>query len=340
MVAAVSDEAMNWLEPLVRAFDLGEPNGVERLRTGLIQQTWRLTSVRGVFICQKLHPDFDRGVTEDAQAISTYLAARGFCVPRFIFTGTGDLHLSRDSQLWRVMTCLPGITHASAPSPAHLEEAGYAAGRLHGLLADFEHRFRFQLPHFHDSAHIWWQLSACPSDPAVAPEQQFVLATLPELFLPAGLPGQIIHGDLKITNFLFDGDGRVVGLVDLDTFMVHSLYVELGDALRSWCTRGERFDLDAFACALRGYARSGTHVCLEPALLVRGLKLITLELGARYLKDYYEDRYFGWDPALFPSRRAHNLARTRRQIAVYRDIVAREVELAAIVETACALPVG
>lgn len=114
--------------------------------------------------------------------------------------------------------------------------------------------------------------------------------------MPAGLPRQIIHGDLKLTNFLFDERGGVVGIVDLDTFMYHNLYVELGDALRSWCTAGETFDLQLLEASLSGYAQSGAFEALDSTYLVAAVKLITLELAMRYLNDYFDDCYFQWDP--------------------------------------------
>lgn len=331
MRSMTSSNNLPWLQPVVDAFQLGEPQRLTRLQTGQIQQTWQLETNSAAYICQSLHPAFDKAVTEDAEAVSCYLSNQGFGIPRFMRTRQGDLHLDWQEQSWRVMNCLPGRSHRRAPSAAYLQHAGRAAGHLHRLLCDFDHDFQFQLPNFHASEQIWQQLFAHPSDPHVEFEWLFLIEQIPALLLPADLPRQIIHGDLKLTNFLFDEAGAVVGIVDLDTFMYHNLYVELGDALRSWCTAGEHFDLMALQASLEGYAEAGALHALDPGCLIAAIKLITLELAMRYLIDYFEDCYFQWDPAAYGSRCAHNLARCRRQIAVYRDLVRQHNELEQIV---------
>ncbi|MBW4696778.1 MAG: aminoglycoside phosphotransferase family protein [Aphanocapsa lilacina HA4352-LM1] len=313
-----------WLQSVADAFELGRPLRLARLQIGQIQQTWRLETTGGCYICQSLHPAFAKAVTEDAQTVSAYLRRQGFVIPKFLATRTGELHFEGEGGRWRVMTCLPGISHRTAPDPAYLRQAGQAAGKMHRLLAGFEHRFQFQLPNFHNTPQIHRQLQACPCDSKVEAEWAYLLESVPALLLPAGLPRQIIHGDLKLTNFLFDERGGVVGIVDLDTFMYHNLYVELGDALRSWCTAGETFDLQLLEASLSGYAQSGAFEALDSTYLVAAVKLITLELAMRYLNDYFDDCYFQWDPTAYPNRRAHNLARCRRQIAVYRDLLDKE----------------
>lgn len=313
----------NWIDPLLEAFQLGGLMQRQQLHSGLLQQTWRLETQIGKFIAQKLHPIFSEGVTEDGQIISTYLHTQGFPTPEYLTTQSGDLHLHLGSDRWRVMTCLPGSTHATPPTWDHLRQVGATVGRLHQVLANFEHEFRFQIPHFHDTPYLWRKLQNLShrfnsSHEAVA--AQFYLETLPDLFLPEDLPQQIIHGDLKIVNFLFDDQGNVTGILDLDTLMNHSLYVEMGDALRSWTKRGHTIDLEALNAGLIGYQESGALEQLDLELLLRGYKLITLELGMRFLIDVSEDYYFAWDPQRYPSRKAHNLERCQRQIHLFKEI--------------------
>lgn len=229
------------------------------------------------------------------------------------------------------MTCLPGETYQRAPSLEYLSQAGQTLGRLHRLLALLDYAFRFQIPYFHDPAHIAQALFAYAPTAETRADLAFYQTAISGLELPSGLPRQIIHGDPKLSNFLFAKSAQVTGMVDLDTFMVHYRLVELGDALRSWCTVGEHFDRAHFRAGLTGYAATGLLTPLEHKHLLTGVKLITLELGMRYLKDVFEDCYFQWDPLLYPSRPAHNLARARRQTAVYRDILRQEDDLEAVV---------
>nr|MBA3819509.1 phosphotransferase [Deltaproteobacteria bacterium] len=162
--------------------------------------------------------------------------------------------------------------------------------------------------------------------------------TLPEL--PA-LPLRHCHGDLKISNVLFTvlpsplrSNPRPVRghcLVDLDTVGLGTMAFELGDAMRSWCNpHGEdagsvAFELPIFAAAIRGFlgVAGGLVSRDERTAIVLGLETVCLELAARFAVDVFQDDYFGWDPARFPSRRAHNEVRARGQLALGLAVRAR-----------------
>ncbi len=313
---------LHWLDPLTQHFQLGDPEPPQLLQLGLIHQTWKLTTSSGSFIAQRLHPIFDPAVTEDGQAISHWLRQQGFPTPQFRRGRDGSFHLAWAGQLWRVMECLPGVCYSSPPNCSYLEQAGAAVGRLHQLLARLEYRFRFQIPHFHDTVYIWRQLQQYSPPPEVQAEWDFLVQTVPTRLLPSGIPTQIIHGDLKFSNFLFDEQGQFAGLLDLDTFMYHNLSIELGDALRSWSQDGDTCQPEAILAGLRGYAQTGNLHALQPALILQGIQLVTLELAMRFLQDWFEDRYWQWDPQRYPSRKAHNLARCQQQIRFYQDLQA------------------
>ncbi len=128
-------------------------------------------------------------------------------------------------------------------------------------------------------------------------------------------------------------------LVDLDTVARGTLAFELGDAMRSWCNpRGEdaggvELDLAIFAAAMRGY-RGVADAITTPAergSIVIGLETVCLELAARFANDVIEDRYFGWDPRRFASRRAHNVVRATGQLALGLAVRAAREDALAIV---------
>jgi Ser/Thr protein kinase RdoA (MazF antagonist) len=145
-----------------------------------------------------------------------------------------------------------------------------------------------------------------------------------------------VHGDPKISNVLFEGD-RAVALLDLDTCTRHSVLVDLGDAVRSWCRDGgederQRFHLDRFDAILRGYAALGPPLeSAERAHLGRAGRMITLELASRFLRDALEDEYFAWDETRYADRRAHNRARGRAMLYLAQDMAARQTEVDALV---------
>jgi len=156
------------------------------------------------------------------------------------------------------------------------------------------------------------------------------------------LPLRIVHGDLKITNVLFDEAGtRAIALLDLDTLAHGTLATELGDALRSWCNpageSAERVAVDeaVFAAAIEGYAAGDPGLSrVEVEALVPGLETIALELASRFCLDAIEDRYFGWDPTRFPSRVAHDERRAEAQLALAESVARARPRLEALVARA------
>jgi hypothetical protein len=106
-----------------------------------------------------------------------------------------------------------------------------------------------------------------------------------------------IHGDTKLDNFLFRTDtGRVKALIDLDTIMPHTWLADWGDMVRSLVNvAGEKesdlgrvqVDMNIFRAVARGFLRSARNLSWrESDLMFDAVRIISLELGIRFLVDY------------------------------------------------------
>ncbi|MBM4343601.1 MAG: phosphotransferase [Deltaproteobacteria bacterium] len=310
---------------------------VERLAGGLINDTYALG--RG-FVVQRLHRIFLPEVNLDIAALVPHLRAAGVPVPTLLRARDGkpyvhvdDVH-SPHHGTWRILTRLPGATRDRLDHPRQAEAAGAMVGRFHAALLSVAHRFAFVRPGAHDTpahmaslAHAMAQLRGHRLWPAVAPLADELLARWAVFGPVPDLPARIIHGDLKVSNLLWDGDA-VCGVIDLDTMAHSSLDIELGDALRSWCNATAEdapepsFDAAVFAAAMGGYlGAAGTWITrAERHAIARGTLRICLELSARFLGDALRESYFGWDARRFASRGDHNLARGRNQLALARTV--------------------
>lgn len=318
---------------------------IRRAPTGLIQQTHLVRLADGKpLVVQRMHQIFDERVLEDMDAITAALEQAGLETPRPVRTPGGALGV-RDpaGKLWRVNTFLDGFTVDRATA-ALAAEAGAQVGRFHLALRHWERPFSFVRAGVHDTAAHLGRLAAVSGEgPAALRDAILAEArTLPAL---GELPRRVAHGDLKISNVLFRGEpARAVALLDLDTLGRMSIAYELGDAWRSWCNPlGEdeertRFDLDIFAAAARGYAGAARELLSqdETASLVAGVQTVALELAARFCVDAFEDRYFGWDPTRFPSRREHNRVRAAGQLHLAREVARARGEAERLVATAFA----
>ena len=92
-----------------------------------------------------------------------------------------------------------------------------------------------------------------------------------------------------------------MGLIDLDTCNRHTVLVDLGDAVRSWCRDGsedeqQHFRIDRFEAILAGYSEDGLSLSRhEIDYLGQAGRTITMELASRFAKDVMVDEYFAYD---------------------------------------------
>ena len=308
---------------------------------GHINRTFRVEAAGRTLILQRLAPIFSAEVNEDIAAITEHLERAGLTTPRLLRAGERLSVVDGEGGVWRLLTFIPGQTLLRADSAERCRSAGELLGRFHAALWGCSHEFRHRRLGVHDTERHLARLRAAidgrtthPRHAEVAELGRQILVQAGPLLLPSGLPLRVVHGDPKISNVIFDDQGPAVCLVDLDTLARMPLAVELGDALRSWCSpHGEEVegpvDLDFFRGALRGYAAGsgGLAGAEERRAIPAAAELIAVELAARFCTDALEESYFGWDPGRFESACAHNLARTRSQLSLARSLHERLPEM-------------
>ena len=315
---------------------------------GLINKTFVVRDDAGTPIAalQQLHPIFAAEVNLDIEAVTAHLAARGLDTPRILRTRDDRAWVEHEGHVWRALSWIAGESVHRVPSLAWAEAGGVLVGKFHRAVADLAHDYRFTRAGVHDTAAHLAKLRervASAGDDEATELGRYILAAAAALPPLPATPARHVHGDLKISNLIFrDAPLRGVCLVDLDTVARGTMAFELGDAMRSWCNpRGEdagsvTLDLAIFTAAIAGF-RSEADALLsadERVSIVYGLETVCVELAARFAVDAFDDRYFGWDPARFPSRRVHNLVRAKGQLALglaVRD--AREDALAAVLSS-------
>lgn len=318
-------------ERAATAFGLAPIAPPERVRHGLMHVTWRVRTASGEFSLQALHPSLaGRETIDDHAAVTAHLAARSFPAPRLVPAPDGGPALRLDGAVWRCTTWIEGRPGARLAAPDEACRAARLLGEFHRATADLARPFRGGV-RLHDppahAARLRDALRRAAGDPAlsrwraaVAGPSDRALAALERLALPAGLPERVIHGDPKFSNFVFDGDGRAVGLVDLDGCARAPVLYDLGDAVRSWADAGPqagpaRLREDVVVALVEGWSAAGLGLsAAERAALPRAGALVAWELAARFLRDALEDVYFAWDAGRWPSRRDQNLARAAAAI--------------------------
>ncbi len=309
---------------------------LRRIVEGLIHATWFVDAGEdGRYIVQRLHAAISPDVNDTVAAVCTHFAARGMTTPRLVRTVAGDAYVIEDGACWRVLTYVPGTSFSVVPDDDHAEAAGALLARFHAALADFPGAAALPVATVHEIGRHLDALERALREHAGHPRYAAVRATADRLFAhAAGLAPvtsmtlRAVHGDPKISNVLFDAQGRAVCWIDLDTIGRMRLPWELGDALRSWCNPvGEdhertTFSISRLVAAARGYAHHsrGFITAEEIADIVPATETIYTELAARFLADALIEAYFAWDPHRYPTRSAHNLARANGQLNAALDL--------------------
>jgi Ser/Thr protein kinase RdoA (MazF antagonist) len=325
------------IEKILQAWHLG-PASFRPISSGHIHRTFRVQAAGRSYILQRVNPLFSSELQFDIDAITRFLEAADLLTPRLIPAGDKLWRVDDEGALWRMQTFIAGETLLRADSPARCRSSGELLGRFHRALWECPHVFRHRRLGVHDTAKHLNKLEGLLRTrqdhrffARIEPVGHAILEAARTLVHAAGLVERVVHGDPKISNIVFSPAGQALWLVDLDTIARMPIAVELGDALRSWCSpQGEEIEgplnMAFYHAALSGYAETiGTLPEREEREAIPdAVAVIAVELAARFCSDALEECYFGWDPARFGSCAEHNLIRARAQLVL--GLSARELQ--------------
>jgi Ser/Thr protein kinase RdoA (MazF antagonist) len=242
---------------------------------------------------------------------------------------------------WRCYLFVEDATgHDIIRDAGQARQAARAFGAFQALLADLPgQRLAETIPNFHHTpsrlARFREVLKADAHGRAreVSREVDFLLARADEAALITDgiargeIPERVTHNDTKLNNVLLDNQTQEgICVIDLDTVMPGSALYDFGDLVRTSTSPAAEDETDLSKVALQlpmyealveGYlSTAGAFLTpLERELLPFGGKLMTLEVGMRFLTDWLEgDVYFKI------KRPGHNLDRCRNQFRLVESI--------------------
>jgi aminoglycoside phosphotransferase (APT) family kinase protein len=253
-----------------------------------------------------------------------------------------------EGSYWRCYLFIEGAsTYDSIREPRTAYEAARAFGQFQRMLTELPGpRLNETIPDFHNTPARFRRLQeavaadSCGRLAEVGAEWDFIrsrealVGVLSDLQAKGEIPERITHNDTKLNNVMIDdATGTGICVIDLDTVMPGLALHDFGDMVRSATSPAAEDEKDlskvvmrlpVFEALLRGYL-SGAGAFLneaEKAHLVFSGKLITLEIGIRFLTDYLEgDTYFK------TKRPGQNLDRCRSQLALVASIEAQEAAM-------------
>jgi hypothetical protein len=258
-------------------------------------------------------------------------------------------HCDPDGSYWRTYVFIENArTYDAVESPQQAFQAARAFGRFQKLLADLPApRLYDTIPDFHHTPRRFAKLEAAIAADSVnrarfaRPEIEFALNRRPMtgVLQAADLPERVAHNDTKLNNVMLDDKtGEGICVIDLDTVMPGLVLYDFGDIVRTSTSPAKEDERDLskvgmqfpmFETLARGYLSTAAEFLTkaERQHLVFSGKLITLEIGIRFLTDFLEgDTYFK------VHRECHNLDRCRTQLKLVESIEQQEDQMCKLVE--------
>ncbi|MDD5728245.1 MAG: aminoglycoside phosphotransferase family protein, partial [Victivallales bacterium] len=246
-----------------------------------------------------------------------------------------------EGNYWRVYIFIENAqTYDVIENEQQAFQAARAFGEFQDRLTDLPGpRLHETIPDFHNTPKRTATLEAAIKADVrgrvkdVGAEIDFVLSRktdttrLIDLHRQGDIPERITHNDTKLNNVMLDDNtGEGICVIDLDTVMPGLAHYDFGDMVRTGTSPAAEDERDLakvymqfnmFEALLRGYLETAGKFLnpVELELLPFSGKLITLEIGIRFLTDYLQgDVYFK------THRPGHNLDRCRTQFKLVESI--------------------
>lgn len=358
---------MNNLNEIVSQFDIkGTVGEIKPLGNGLINDTYKVNTIEPDapdYVLQRINDSIFTNVEllqHNIEEVTTHIRQQ------LMEEGTDDIDrkvltfvkahnsktyiLDDQKQYWRISVFIPRAVTVEKVTPESSYSAGKAFGKFEAQVADITGRLGETIPDFHNMELRRDQLrQAVKEDRAgraegvkllLADIEQYMdeMCLCQRLFREGKLQKHVCHCDTKVNNMMFDEEGHVLCVIDLDTVMPSLFVSDYGDFLRTAANTiaedSPEFDkidfrMDIFRAFTRGYIESASLFLspLEISLLPHAAELFPYMQAVRFLWDYLNgDHYWKCN---YPE---HNLVRAKNQWHLFLKTKEHEAEMKQFVE--------
>lgn len=270
-------------------------------------------------------------------------------VLHFVPTASGKTYHFDGQNYWRLSVYIANTITLDEVTPQSSYDCGQAFGLFQKQLIDLREPLGETIPDFHNMELRLTQLRQAVANDMVkrvkevGKELEFIEAHAEEMCLAEQLhrqrllPKRICHCDTKVNNMLFDHNGKVLCIIDLDTVMPAYIFSDYGDFLRTAANSQAEdspdldkitFRWEIFEAFTRGYLESTSSFLtpIEREHLPYAVALFPMMQAVRFLTDYLNgDTYY---KIKYPE---HNLVRTRNQLRYFQEVEANREKMAKLI---------
>jgi Ser/Thr protein kinase RdoA (MazF antagonist) len=307
--------------------------------SGLIHSTWKVSDPSGDYILQKInHKVFKepQGIAHNIASIASWLEKNHpeyfFVAPVKSKNGESLLYVPGEGYFRVFHFVKNSVTYDTAQSTQQAFEAAKQFGLFTKKLKDFPvENLKITIPDFHNLSYRHKQFSHAivHGNPSRIRESQetidflsshdHIVSTYKRIIGDKEFKLRVTHHDTKISNVLFDKEGKGICVIDLDTVMPGYFISDVGDMMRTYLSpvseEERNFDRisireDYFQAIAKGYLQEMRTELSKMEIqhfVYSGMFMIYMQ-SLRFLTDYLEnDIYYG------ASYEGHNYMRAKNQ---------------------------
>ena len=342
---------------ILHAYGIHTDSLIEPLTSGLINRTWKVTDGSNQFILQQINVQVFKkpyALAENIRWIDQYLKEHS---PQYLFVSpvptiyNEDLFHAKDEGYFRLFPFIKeSHTVDVVVTPEQAFEAAYQFGKFTKFLSGFDAtKLHITIPDFHNLTLRYHQFEEAlkKGNPVRIKQSQplsdaikkhvTILTEYEKIKKSKNVKQRVTHHDTKISNVLFDDNGKGICIIDLDTIMPGYFISDVGDMMRTYLSPANEeekdFDTinvreDFFRAIVQGYINAmGMELTDEERglILYSGLFLTYMQ-AIRFLTDYcYNDIYYG------ARYEEHNYVRAGNQLQLLKMLSEKKEVLQRIV---------
>lgn len=320
--------------------------------SGLINKTWKVEYAGNNYILQRVNENV---FTEPAKIASNILLLSEYINhthPGYFFvapvtTKKGEQLVATPEGYFRLFPFIHNsYTYNVVNTPAHAYEAAQQFGRFTKMFSGFDATLLNEtIPDFHNLSLRFQQFenaimhgnAARIAEAAESIDfirsQKSIVAVFEKIKTDRQFKLRVTHHDTKISNVLFNEEGKGIAVIDLDTVMPGYFINDIGDMMRTCLSPVSEEEKDFskikirdeyFEAIVTGYLHEMNEELtpVEKKYFVYAGKFLIYMQAIRFLTDYFnDDIYYG---SKYP---AQNLIRANNQLVLLQKLLQKEEQL-------------
>lgn len=248
-------KSLDILQSVLPAYGLDMKTAkIESFGSGLINHTWKVTTPLDAYILQKVNTAVFKEpgkIAHNIRLIAEFLkkhhTAYTFVSPVASLSG-GDMVEESENGFFRLFPFVAG-SHSKdvVETPGQAYEAATQFGRFTRLLSGIDvGELKITIPHFHDLSLRYDQFLAAlkngnkerikESGELIKKIRLYedIVSEYERIRADKEMKLRVTHHDTKISNVLFDREGKGICVIDLDTVMPGYFISDVGDMMRTY----------------------------------------------------------------------------------------------------------